>query len=120
MRKQESSWSTAARDSLGYFLYDACWDVNDDWFMLIIWSTESCVMVGTLLCVFHAGELSCSSSNVGVLETLVDGVISCVTVFAVRIGDTLGVGTLSSSSSSPACISGVGSSCVVVGLIIFS
>ena len=81
MSSPVSSFSTSARDSLGYFLYDACWDVNEDWFMLIIWSTASCVMVGTLICVFHAGELSCSSSNVGVLETLVDGVISCVIVF---------------------------------------
>ena len=113
MSSPVSSFSTSARASLEYFLYASCWDVNDDWFMLIIWSTASCVIVGTLLCVLCASELSCSSSNVGVLETLVDGVISCGAVVVVRLGDTLGVGTL-------ACIRGGVSSCVVVGLMLVS
>ena len=107
------SFSKAARASLGYFLDAACWAVNDYWFMLIIRSTASCVMVGFLLCVFYALELLCSSSNVGVLDTLGDGVISCGEVVLVLLGDTLGVVTL-------ACISGGGSSCVLVGLMFVS
>ena len=108
-----SSFSTAARDSLRYFLDVACWDVNDYCLMLIIQSTDSCVMVGFLLRVLYAGELSCSSSNVGVLDTFGDVVISCGTVVVVILGDTLGVVTL-------AFISGGGSSCVVVGLMFVS
>ena len=106
-----SSFSTATRASLGYFLDAACWAVNDDWLMLIIWSTSSCVVVGFVLCVFYVSELSCTSSNVGVLDTLGDVVISCGAVFVVLLGDTLGVVTF-------ACISGGGSSCVVVGLTV--
>ena len=49
----------------------------------------------------YVGELSCSSSNVGVLDTLGYGVISCGTVVVVLLWDTLGVVTL-------ACISGGG------------
>ena len=94
--------------------------MNDDLLMLIIRSTASCVMVGFLLRVLHAGELSCSSSNFGVLDTLGDGVIYCGAVVAVHLGDTLVVGTSSSSSSLLDCISGGGSSCVVVGLMIVS
>ena len=98
MSSPVSSFSTATRDSLGYFFDAACWALNDDWLMLIIRSKASCMMLCFLLRLLRAGELSCSSSNVGVLETLGDGVISCGEVFAVRLGDTLGVGTLSSSS----------------------
>ena len=108
MSSTVSSFSTAARSSLGYF-----WAVNYDWLMLIIWSTSSCVVVGFVLCVFYVGELSCTSSNVGVWDTLGDVVISCGAVFVVLLGDTLGVVTF-------ACISGGGSSCVVVGLMFVS
>ena len=68
-------------------------------------------MVGFLLRVLYAGELSCFPSNVGVLDTLGDGGISCGAVVVVLLGDTLGVVTF-------ACISGGGSSCVVVGLTV--
>ena len=108
-----STFSTAVRASLGYFLDAACLAVNDDWLMLIIWSTSSCVMVGFLLCVLYAGEFSCTSSNVGVLDTLGDGVMSYGAVVVVLLGYTLTVVTL-------ACISRGGSSCVVVGLIFVS
>ena len=120
MSSTVSSFSTAARSSLGYFLDAACWAVNYDWLMLIIWSTSSCVMVGTLVHVLRAGDLSRSSSNVGVLDTLGDGVISCGGVVVVCLGDTLGVGKYSSSSSSLACISGGGSSCFLFGLMLVS
>ena len=113
MSSTESSFSTAARYSLGYFLNAACWALNDDWLMLIIRSISSGVMVGFLLHVLYAVELSCSSLNVGVLDTLVDGVISCGVVVVVLIGETFGVITL-------AYISGVGASCVVVELMFFS
>ena len=99
MSSPVTSFSTAARASLGYFLDAACWAVNYDWLMLIIRSTASCVMVGFLLCVLYAGEFTCSSSNVGVLDTLGYGVISCSAVVVVLLGDTLGVVTLT-------CISG--------------
>ena len=71
------------------------------------------LLVSFLLRVLHAGELSCSSSNVSVLDTLGDGVISCGAVVVVLLGDTLGVVIL-------ACISGGGSSCFVVGLMFVS
>ena len=87
--------------------------MNDDWLMLIIWSTASCVMVGLLLHVLYAGELSCFPSNVGVFDTLGDGVILFGAVVVVLLGDTLGVVILY-------CISGGGSSCVVVGLMFFT
>ena len=93
------SFSTAARASLGHFLDDAFWSVNYDWLMLIIRSTDSCVMVSFLLRMLCAGGLSCYSSNIGVLDTLGDGVIYCGVFVAFSLGDTLGVGTL-------ACISG--------------
>ena len=70
-------------------------------------------MVGFLLRVLYVGELSCYSSNVGVLDTLGDGVISCGAVVVVLLGDSLGAVTL-------ACISGGRSSCVVVGLMFVS
>ena len=69
------------------------------------------MVVGFLIRVLYSGELSCSSSNVGVLDTLGYGVISCGAVIVVRLGDTLVVGTL-------ACIRVGGSSCVVVVLIL--
>ena len=113
MSSPVSSFSTASRASLRYFLGAVCCSVNDDRLMLIIQSTSSCVMVGFLPRVLRAGEFSCSSSNIGVLDTLGDGVISCGAVVAVRLGDTLRVGTL-------ACISGGRLSCVVVGLMLVS
>ena len=113
MSSPVSSFSTAARSSLGFFLDVACWAVNDDWLMLIIRSTSSFVMLGFLLRVLYAGELSCSYSHVGVLDTLGDGVISCGVGVVVLLGDTLGVVTL-------ACISGGESSCVVVELMFVS
>ena len=113
MSSPVSSFSTAVRASLGYFLGAACWYVNDDWLMLIIRSTYSCVMVGFMLRVLCAGGFACSSSNIGTLGILGDGFISCGAVVAFCLGDTLGVGTL-------ACISGGVSCFVVVGLMLVS
>ena len=70
-------------------------------------------MIGFLIRVLYAGELSCFPSHVGLLDTVGDGVISCGAFFVVLLGDTLEVVTLT-------CISGVGSSCVVVGLMFVS
>ena len=70
-------------------------------------------MIGFLIRVLYAGELSFFPSHVGLLDTVGDGVISCGAVVVVLLGDTLGVVTL-------AYISGGGSSHVVVGLIFFS
>ena len=61
----------------------------------------------------YAGEFTCSSSNVGALDTLGDGVISCDAVVVVLLGDTLVVVKF-------ACISGAVSSHVVVGLMFVS
>ena len=49
------SFSTAVKASLGYFLDASFWDVNYYWFMLIIWITASCAMVGFLLRVLYDG-----------------------------------------------------------------
>ena len=70
-------------------------------------------MVGFLIHVLYAGEFLCSSSNAVVLDTIGDGAIYCGAVVVVLLGYALGVVTL-------ACISGGGSSCVVVGLMFVS